>query len=200
LRSLKEESENGGDMKIETYEIEEGVESCTPEQDQEALALIEKLGLDGQKTLVRKTEDNSGVRFQYPEMTAQENAVYSAIFPQKTHLKTYSHGVIPVRVLQVAAHASEFCDTILVWHKKVRDPDPLLVGIVGPDYSPKKIFRLARWGEALKDFKELIEDARVIIRTQIEGDLKEKIAEAQKNLGQIDALVEKKLVGEPVFI
>lgn len=180
-------------MQIETYEIEESSE--TAECDAKAIELIEKLGLDGQRSLVKHV-DETGKRLQYPEMTAQEIAVYTAIFPQHTALKTYSHSAIPIRVLQVAAHAVEFCDRVSVWHKKHRDPDPLLVGLKGPDYSPSKIYRLARWGDALKDFSELVKEAREIIRAKIKGDLERKIAEANVNLQSLDGLVEKALMGE----
>jgi hypothetical protein len=182
-------------MQIETYEIEESTE-CTPEQDAEAIGLIEKLGLKGQEELVRKTDATTGKRLQYPEMTAQEIAVYRAIFPVKTALKSYSHGIIPVRVLQVAAHAFEFCDGLQVWHKKHRDPDPLLVGYKGHEWSPSKFIRLARWGDALKDFSELVKDARVIIKQQLEIKLRGEIAEAQAKLGQVDDLTERNLMGD----
>lgn len=182
-------------MQVETYEIEEYAADANPEQDAKALELIAKLGLKGQEELVRKTDDG-GKRLQYPEMTAQEIAVYGAIFPVRTKLSDYSHGIIPVRVLQVAAHAVEFCDGLQVWHKKHRDPDPLLVGYKGQDWSPRKLIRLARWGDALKDFSELVKEARVIIKAKLEIDLRAKIADAQAKLGQVDDLTERALMGD----
>ena len=181
-------------MQIETFEIEESVDETTAEADAKAVELIEKLGLEGQLTLIKKVDDK-GRRLQYPEMTAQEIAVYTSIFPARTLLKTYSHSAIPVRVLQVAAHAVEFCDRVQVWHKKHRDPDPLLVGLKGPEYSPNKFYRLARWGDALKDFSELIKEAREIIRQQIKGQLEQTIVSAKVKLESLDSLVEEKLSG-----
>lgn len=184
-------------MQIETYELEEQGSGADAVVEAEAMEIAQKLGLEGQLSLTKPKEDG-GVRFQYPEMTAQELAVYKAVFPARTDIKRYDGGVIPVRVLQVAAHALEFCDSVEVWHKKYPDPDPVLVGRIGPDYSPKKTFRLARWGEALKDFSELMKEAEEIIRAQTKEKLEDAIAEAKERLGRLDSLVAKKLRGEHV--
>lgn len=181
-------------MEIQTFEVEEQVGGTTPEIEAEALALIDKLGLDGQRELVNPDKPEPD-RFQYPEMTRQETAVYEAIFPVKTKIADYSEGIIPVRVLQVAAHAGEFCETIYVWHKKVRDPDPLLVGI-----KSNKSYILARWGDALKDFKELVVEARESLTISFTVQLKKNVARNQHDLGRVGDLVEEQLAGEYVYI
>lgn len=187
-------------MQVETYEIEEQGAGTEPEVESEAMALAEKLGLEGQLSLIAKPASGERQRFQYPEMTAQEREVYRAVFPATTDIKNYSGGIIPVRVLQVAAHALEFCDKVQVWHKHHHDPDPMLVGLIGKDYSPSKLFRLARWGDGLKDFSELLKEATEITREKLKGDLEGAIQEAQSKLASLDSIVAKKMRGENVFL
>ena len=188
-------------MEIQTFEIEETVGGTTPEVEAEAIALIESLGLKGQKTLITPKEIGTE-RFQYPEMTKIEVAVYSEVFPSKTAIEEYSAGIIPVRVMQVAAHAKGYCDKIEVWHKKMRDPDPLLVGTKGAnEYTVGfKRFILARWGDALKDFKELAKEARTLYREQFERELREKVSGAQNKLSQIDSLIEQAMGGNHIYL
>lgn len=182
-------------MQIETYEIEEETSGTQSETDEQSIALIEKLGLDGQKKLI-STDGKS--RLQYPEMTQQEHNVYKAVFPVHTDLKKYEGCIIPIRVLQVAAHAQEFCFDVQVWHKRNPRLDPLLVGRIGSGpYNIQKLLKLARWGDALLDFSELIKEARMAIRTRIEAEQQERISSAQGILNRLDAIVEAEVTGEP---
>lgn len=185
-------------MEIQTFEIEEKVGGTTPEIEAEARGLIEKMGLEGQKELVDPSKPE-GERFQYPEMTRSDKVVYEVIFPAKTKIEDYSAGIIPVRVLQVAAHAREFCEQITVWHKSVRDPDPLLVGRRGAEHAGK-LYLLARWGDALKDFSELVKEARGLLIVKFTAQIKENISRNQGDLTRVDSLVEQHLAGEWVHI
>lgn len=145
-------------MQIETYEIEEVPEQLNDEANKlEALELIEKLELDGQKNLFNKKKGNI---IPYQEMTSYEVKVYETIFPQKTEVKKYTYSPIPIRVLQVIAHAIELFPQLEIWHKRMKSPDPILVGILNPkSYSEKHYFLLARWGDALENFKILAKEA-----------------------------------------
>lgn len=183
-------------MEIQTFEIEEQLGGTTPEVEQEAKDLIEKLGLDGQRQLITP---ESGERFQYPRMTKVEAVVYKAVFPEATKLSEYSHGIIPVRILQVAAHAREYLDHLEVWHKRVPDPDPLLVGRKGSEYSGT-LYVLARWGEALVSFQELVKEAKEVVRVQFTGQLNDQIEKLEGKLKRVDSLVAQRLTGEDVSL
>jgi hypothetical protein len=151
-------------MIIETYEIEEKVGEAigtTPEVEAEALQLIEDLGLDGQKSLVVKDDEGGESRIPYPEMTKQEIVVYKIRFPVQDKAQEYSMGILPIRILQVVKHAKELFDRVYIWHDKVRDPDPILIGKIG-----EKHYLLARWGEALAPFKQIMEEAREKLREE----------------------------------
>lgn len=170
-------------MQVETYEIEEQGAGAEPEVESD-----------------KPRGDHGATRFQYPEMTAQEIAVYTAIFPVWTNIKSYSASIIPVRVLQVAAHAMEFCDVVEVWHKRIHDGDPLLVGVRKgvQSWEVRGRYRLARWGDALKDFSELTKEAATIVRDRMRSNLEECAADVQAKLAALDSLVSKKLRGEHI--
>jgi hypothetical protein len=193
-------------MQVETYEIEEHTETDTAatiaDLETGALELIEKLALEGQKELVVPHEEtNRETRIPYPKMTAQERAVYRAIFPTTTPVCKYNAGILPVRVMQVFEHARGLFRLVEVWHAPVTHPDPIMIGCQeAHSHSSENIFLLARWGNALKPFAELIEEARAAIKLQFSEEIAAKIARAQENLAKIDVLVAQKVRGEYVWV
>lgn len=173
-------------MNVETYEVPEVMHDGSTECEAEAAALIESLGLEGQQSLIKK---NSDVRAPYRKMTLEEKTVYKAILPRSVALAKYSDGVIPLRVLQVAAHAKELYDHVQVWcPENADDPDPLLVGLNGTDYSPRETFILARWGEVLVPFAELSKKACDMIRNARRNTIQTIMAECEAHLARVDAI------------
>lgn len=184
-------------MEIETFEIEEKVGGTTPELEAEAIGMIEKLGLKGQQKLVTPTPDGERERIQYPVMTQLEVAVYEAIFPEKTLVEDYEAGIIPVRIMQVIAHAREQFDKVYIWHKKVSDPDPILVALK-KDTKESWIIRcflLARWGDALMQFGELEKEARVLLEREYRAKFEKSISVAKIKLDSLSSVVEEHLKG-----
>lgn len=189
-------------MEVETYEIEEQVETetgTTPTIETEALELIESLGLEGQRGLVvpAEVESEEGRRIPYAEMNREERAVYSVLFPAKTTVTKYSTGILPVRVLQVLGHARDLFTDVQVWHRQAVGPDPILVGRLGSNYTGR-FFLLARWGNALKAFPQLKEEAREKLRASWQANIDAKLAECQAFCGSLKFHVEQKLAGEYV--
>jgi hypothetical protein len=144
-------------MLVETYEVEEATsEAAAMAADSEAAEIIAKLELTGQQKLLNP---DTVTRFPYRKMTKQEGLVYAILCPVKSKLRDYSDGIIPVRVLQVAAHVSDlgFCNRVEVWHPESADiKDPVLVGVNGPEYGDQELYILARWGAELPPFSELL--------------------------------------------
>lgn len=156
-------------QQVETYEAEDASHSdaSTMANDAEAIALIESLGLTGQQKLV-----NTGTitRVPYRAMEAREALVYGTLFDGRSKVENYSGEAIPLRVLQVIAHAREcgMFESLVVWHPKTYEiHDPVLVGIRKelsyPDhenatmrtYTKEVFFILARWGKALLPLEQL---------------------------------------------
>lgn len=197
-------------MKVETYEVitidEQSGAFINEEVSEEALTLIESLGLEGQKELIQERSVGSETvvtRNPYRQMTAEEAAIFGAILPRHVGLSTYSDGPIPLRVLQVAAHARELFDTIEVWcPAEPQQPDPLLIGLKGENWRAQR-FLLARWGEVLEPIEVLRDRARDILGAR----MRLEIAKAKNAIATMEASLEERLNAylrgereDPVFL
>lgn len=147
-------------MQVEIFE-QEDVRVETVEQSEEALRIINDLGLDGQKP--KSLSTGTVVRFPYRLMTDEELFVYSILCPQRTDLKTYDLSPIPLDILKTAAYAKSLQDPRIayleVWSatsQKVKDP--VLVG-KKEHWSSSQIYILGRWGEELLPLDVLLPDA-----------------------------------------
>ncbi|MEE9471786.1 MAG: hypothetical protein V3W32_08690, partial [Gemmatimonadota bacterium] len=73
-------------------------------------------------------------------------------------VEDYKAGPIPLRVLQVVAHARPLFDEVHVWYSgSVQVKDPILVGYRGGNRYKGTKFILARWGDELGSLEELRE-------------------------------------------
>jgi hypothetical protein len=186
-------------MQVETYEAisldVQGDGTVVNELvSEEALSLIEALGLEGQRQLVAvKSVDGEEVqtRNPYRRMTAEEMAIYSTLMPNRVRLAEYRDGPIPLRVMQVAAHATSlnFFDKIEVWCPEPGQKDPVLVGIHKSDGWRVEEYILARWGDVLESLDVLREKAAPIIRDRVRG----AIADARGQIDMLDASLEAKI-------
>lgn len=186
-------------MLVETYENNEVTDKGL-EIESEAMALIEKLGLEGQKTLVKGTDENSA-RVPYTQMSAEENMVYRTLYPDTMRVEAYDRGPIPIRVLQVISYCREqsLFDNLVIWCPKQRDPDPLLIGYNGPVYSPRNFCLLARWGDALDSFDKLRERAVKILTEQFVARARQAISVCETAIREPDIHVLKQIRGESDF-
>lgn len=145
-------------MQIETFECAE-VSSEPVDASAEALSIIESLGLEGQKELMCPAKaDEQVTRFPYREMLKEEAVVYQTLCPKDSKLKDYTGSAIPLRVLQIAAHASELMPDLElhVWDRdSAIEKDPVLVAERKEGYSLKARYILARWGEECLQRKPL---------------------------------------------
>jgi hypothetical protein len=139
-------------MQVETYEYHELAEETTEDVEQ-AKGLIDQLNLSGQKELLVKDG-----RQPYPQATAEQLFVFQTLCPVEEKLNSYSRTTIPLRVLQVAAHAKDLFEELLVWDVAGADKDPVLVGANKNGWS-KTYFLLARWGEELEAWPILLKRA-----------------------------------------
>jgi hypothetical protein len=174
-------------MLVETYECEETAEE-TVEMAAEAVKIIEEMNLEGQHSLIAPKDDGEDAeRIPYREMTAEEKWVFELVCPHQEKLRTYGRAPMPVRVLQVAAHAESLgiFTELFVWAAEPQqDPDPVLVARIGDGYSGTRWFLLARWGEALDEwpalwnkavakFRQIVADKFTAIRADMERDAAE---------------------------
>lgn len=184
-------------MQIETYEIEEATTEGREPAEVEAVAvqMIEEMGLEGQKRLLKPQKHEDGdtfTRIPYPRMKAEEEKVYSVLFESQVDVGEHDAGIIPLRVLQVVAHARSLFEEVEVWYPEVHDPDPVLVGKRRPPGRTYgwEFFLLARWGDVLVPFEELRERAIIKLRK----DWKRKLEEATAKARQFEANLETNLL------
>lgn len=172
-------------MKVETYEVENSnqSEASVMAQDSEAATLIEQLGLKGQKTLLNP---ETVTRNPYRVMTKDEQLIYGALLTQHTPLESYGEDCIPLRVLQVAAHAKEcslFKD-LEVWHgdSAIFRDDPVLVGRIETGPYSYRLHILARWGKELLPLEQLEAFAVKVLRPLRITECETELQEAQARL------------------
>jgi hypothetical protein len=185
-------------MQVETFECSEvsaePIEAC-----EEALAIIASLGLSGQEALTAKQDEKPQTRCPYREITKEETFVYGVLCPEQTKLKDYKASPIPLRVLQIAAHAVSLniFEELHVWDRaSVVVKDPVLVAIrKHPTRSwERTTFILARWGETLETFSVLLQRALEMKRTQVLGRLESVTSKAKMLLDNIDSLEASELI------
>lgn len=153
-------------MLVETFECQETAAEPI-EATEEAIRLIGELGLEGQQKLIRKSEEPGEFdkRNPYRLIRADEAFVYSILCPSVVALSQYDAGPIPLRVLQIAAHAQEFYKHLYVMYQpETAEKDPVLIGTDEKKYSysqeiTKKDAILARWGDELESFPVLLKRA-----------------------------------------
>jgi len=160
-------------MKVEIIDALEVEEAASVEVGEEALAIIEKLELKGQKSLL-KEEGSTLERMPFRKATSMESWVYSVLCPEQTELADYSEDPIPHRVLERAAFAKEsgmFTKGLYVWHQAGAIKYPVLVGYNGDGWQWNRngSFILARWGEKLDELSTLTLKARRIAHETIQA-------------------------------
>ena len=159
-------------MKVEEYTCEELPQSV--EATEEVRSLLRQLGAQGQEALY---EESGEAVPSYRKMTPVEYAVYKTLLPQREPIEKYNAGPIPLRVLQIAAHAKDqLTGTLVVWHQGVGKDDPLLTLRPGNEWS-SDYYILARWAEELEEFPVLFERCVKQLTENISSDIETAKAE-----------------------
>jgi len=200
-------------MEVETFEVlERETGEQAPEMEAEAIEIIEALGLTGQQGLIvepGEAEVAVKTRIPYRKIKADEEAIYKVLCPSSCLIEEYEAGPIPLRVLQVAAHAKEldfFNEGLHVCYAPdVQTKDPLLVGHrksipAGTTWARTETFILARWGDVLLSMEELYELAKEKWMETTKGACVKVKAETDILLASLEAAAIRHLAGEHVHI
>lgn len=176
-------------MKVETFECQETmtepIECC-----EEAAKIIEEMGLIGQQELIQKQNEKPVSRCPYREIKADERFVYGQLCPERVELKNYQASPIPLRVLQIIAHAKslEMFAAFQVWCAKGVIKDPVLVAYKDNEtWRASNIpFILARWGEELDEWTLLVPKALKIWKEKAVSEIKKIKAKISQDLATIE--------------
>ena len=173
-------------MLVETFEqqVEQHPEACD-----EAARLIEELGLSGQQTLMHPEKQDT-TRCPYRQWSELEAEVYSLLCPSTDAVGDYDADAIPLRALQVLAHAKSldiYTDFKVIHAANPAIKDPVLLGIPtnGNTWDRSKWHLLARWGAELDEFPVLMEKAAKIKAAK----LRDACAKVRAELSQVEARI-----------
>lgn len=137
------------------------------EFSEEALALLEKLGAENQFRFYKQ----DGAVCPYRKMSPMEHAVYTLVLPVREPIAKFKACRIPLRVLQIGAHAAEHLQgELIIWHQGEGKDGPLLTLREGSEYAGS-YYLLARWAEVFEEFPVLVEQAIEINRDKIRAEL-----------------------------
>jgi hypothetical protein len=184
-------------MAVETFEVQE-ITDAGCESTEEQVALVEKLGLEGQESLLRGEGDEREV-MPYRKLTEYERFVYKTLLPNYRKVEEYASGPIPVRVLQVIAHARDLgMEHLYVWcPEDANDPDPLLVGgVESAGYSGAGAYILARWGPMLEPFEVLAQKAAKLARALLIGRLRKATTEIEADIKMVEQTDEPEVIAK----
>lgn len=174
-------------MQVETFEIAEAAEQHA-ECNDEARAIIERLGLTGQIAMMESAPLSGTV--PYRPMTDAEFRVYREIAPEKHAVESFSATVIPLRVLQVLEHAKslDFFHKFEVWAPESSVlRDPVLVAY-RKDGANEVRYLLARWGSELDSFVTLCAQAATRWKARAAESCRKAATEAQREGERIAAM------------
>ena len=156
-------------MQIETYLQENcSTEAAILAEDSEHQDLVESLGLNGQKRLREAASDNI---IPFPIMTAEKYQVYTLCFPERCSPKDFIVETIPTRVLKLLKFVQDqnlFTNLVIHATSSATVVDPVLIGTLDikhptHNYTERtNYYLLARWGNSLLPFTELVKHARAI--------------------------------------
>jgi hypothetical protein len=189
-------------MQVETFECQETATETT-EISQEAIALVERLNLAGQLSLIDRSSDiEVPQRCPYRQMKADEQFVYTLLCPNKESVDHYAGSPIPLRVLQVLEHAKSLniFESFHIWSAEGQIKDPVLVAMqpVACSTWSKLVFILARWGDKLDAFSQLATKAGEIQRGRFKTALIRRASMTRNDLELLDNLPADSFIGKSV--
>lgn len=182
-------------MAIEIYlqpELEEIVTDADKKSEWEEK--IMSLGLEGQLKLTSNSEKNSAS--PYTLMNKHMRNVFEILCPCKAKVEEYNKTQIPLDVLSHIALSKQegYFKKIEVWYDNV-SPDPILVGYVTDSWSNSIIHLIARWGDEVIPYEQLVEKAVARFTAVYKGYCQSIVAEAQAFLNSADARVRQFMSG-----
>lgn len=181
-------------MKVEIFEDYE-VQSIAEDLER-FKELAEKLNLDGQKTVV---EDGTKL-IPFKEVSPRELRAIRAYLGSFNSIEKFDYSPIPVRVLEVLSEWKHVFDQVIVFYSDNSEKvDPIAVGKIERD-GKLKYYLIARWGEELIPYDELIQKGIETIKRNLKTTFTKAKVDAEKILENIDFYVEEALKGRYISI
>jgi len=202
-------------MEVEIYDLTEialdaNTGTFEPEKDEEALALIAELGLNGQDEIntIENCDDEEAtiIRNHYGKVNYEQQIVIRGLFSENAKVGDYKDAPIPLRILKEIKFAQDMFKSLYIFYAPPCEViDPILVGhnynsMYNPLSQIEHFHLIARWGDALAPWSDLFKDAEAKLCLTIEGKIKGIISNCNTQLIRIAAgeVPEgKKLIDDP---
>jgi hypothetical protein len=155
---------------------------------------IMSLGLEGQLNLTRNSENNSASPYTF--MNKHMTNVFKILCPCKAAVEKYNKTQIPIDVLSHVALCKQegYFQKLEIWYDNT-SPDPILVGYVTDTYSSSIVHLIARWGDEIVPFEQLVDKAVRRFTLAYKNYAQCVIAEAKVALESADARVRQFISG-----
>lgn len=151
------------------------------ENAEEWYSICESLGLDKQ---LQKTGKIERVGNPYQKVDPRSERVFKMLCPASVSYKDYEASTIPLEILQEISRCEKngWFKHINVWYDD-KSPDPFLIGYDDEQTYRGNKFLIARWGDEIVPFEQLISKAiarfrdaykRALDRLIMDCELREK--------------------------
>ena len=171
-------------MIVKEYFVEE-VKNLNqhPENLAEWHELVDKLDLEGQRTLMAGDEKSP---IPFVLLNSKYDRIYSVLCPSKMEYKKYDKTTIPLRVLALIGlcKEKEYFGSIQIWYDD-KSPCPVVVGCDGQEK-----YLIARWGSEAIEEDALEEKAKHRKKTKMIADLNKALKSAENQISVIDSYIE----------
>lgn len=150
--------------------------------------LCTDLGLEIQLTRSGKIEK---VGNPYMKVDPRSERVYEMLCPVKVGYKDYAATTLPLEVLQELKRCEDnkWFYKIEVWYDD-RSPDPFAIGVETKEWNSPK-FLIARWGDELLPFEQLIAKAIARFRNAYNKALEALILDCEMRKKDVDGDIQQ---------
>lgn len=187
------------DSTVTIYELKENEElTRVPEASSEWAAMVDDLGLKGQKKLLTVPKENVAASpIPYLWMNAKTFHSFKTLCPMKQDIEAYDKMPVPVLIL---GHVKQcqmkgWFKQIEVWYDDEK-PDPVVVGLTDIKAEERNTYLIGRWAAEDRSLEALAAMAFEKRKAQLTTKLREKIAECEAALVAIDSSVATLLSGD----
>jgi hypothetical protein len=178
---------------VTVYELKENEElTRVPEAAGEWTAMVNDLGLEGQKKLLTKAQEGEMASpIPYLWMNSRLRKVFKTLCPTNQNIDEYDKMPIPILIL---GHVKQcqmkgWFKAIEVWYDDEK-PDPVVVGIANKKQEEETAYLIGRWGAEDKSLEALSFEAAERRKAHLIHEANEKLSEVQKVLENPDKEVE----------
>jgi len=155
---------------------------------------VTSLGLKGQIKLTQHNDKKAASPYTF--MNKQMELVFRTICPAKMDYLEYDKSAIPIDVLSHLALCKQesYFSKIEIWYDD-KNPDPIVVGHIGSTYSTVKHL-IARWGDEIIPFEQLIEKAKQRFAKTYKSSLETLKIKVDASLASVEFITERFFAGE----